>query len=554
VALLVVAALVVAWVLTRGAAPTYRTSLVRTGTVEATLDSVGTITPVNQADLAFNVSGKVGAVDVTVGSTVSAGQTVSSLDPTALNASVVSAQATVAAAEATLASAEASQSAAAAAPATTSAPTASPPSTAPARSAPSSSAQQIAQLQSTLVSDQSQEDSDASAASQSLSVATSLCETAPAGGSSAAASTSATTSGSGAPTTCTEALAQATTAQGQVSADIKQVSHDESALTAALEPASESGSSAATATPDASTAAYVASSTGAASDVAETGGSGPGATGQSASLVAAGSASRTQPATPQQLAVDQAAIDTAQAQLTDAQRALGDVNLVSPIAGTVASVSIGVGDSVSSASGPTDPEIAVIGPGSSFQLVTQVSVAKIGEVAIGQSATVIPDATNTQLQGTVTSIGVLPSSGSTSTAYPVTIALTSPGLGLFSGADAAATVVVGRSMNVTTVPTSAVRTVGSFHLVTVVDNGTTKSTRVTLGTVGDLLTQITSGVKPGQLVALANLQQPIPTSTTAITRFGGAGLGGAGLGRSGLGGGGSGGAGLGVGGPGGLGG
>ena len=56
VALLLVAALV-AWELTRGSAASYRTSAVDTGTVVATLDSVATITPVNQANRNFNVSG-----------------------------------------------------------------------------------------------------------------------------------------------------------------------------------------------------------------------------------------------------------------------------------------------------------------------------------------------------------------------------------------------------------------------------------------------------------------------------------------------------------------
>jgi HlyD family secretion protein len=550
VALLVVVAFIVAWVLTRSAAPAYRTSLVRTATVEATLESVGTVTPLNQADLAFNVSGKVGSVDVTMGSAVGQGQTVASLDPTALNASVVSAEATVAAAEATLSAAESSQSAAASAPVTMGTPAPTPTTAPSSRSDQSSNAEQIGQLQATLVSDQMQEDADSSAASQSLGVATGLCEAPAAGGMSAAASTSAPADGTGAPTTCAEALTQATAAQNKVSADIKQVSHDESALTAALEPASTTDSTAATAAPSASATAYVASSTGAASRLAETGPSPSGTTSPPATLVAVGAASRSEPATSQQLAVDQAAIDTAQAQLTDAQQALDDVNLVSPISGTVASVSIGVGDSVSAASGTTDPDVVIIGPGSSYQLVTQVPVAKIAAVTVGQSAVVNPDATNTQLQGTVTAIGVLPSSTSAGTTYPVTIALTSPDLGLFSGADAAATIVVGTSADVTAVPTSAVRTVGSIHLVTVVDNGTTKATRVTLGTVGDVLTQITSGLKPGQLVALANLEQPVPTTSTGIARFGGAGLGGAGLGRIGLGGAGSGGAGLGVGGPG----
>lgn len=46
---IVVVAALVSWDLTRGSSPTYRTSVVSTGTVVATLDSVGTITPVNQA-------------------------------------------------------------------------------------------------------------------------------------------------------------------------------------------------------------------------------------------------------------------------------------------------------------------------------------------------------------------------------------------------------------------------------------------------------------------------------------------------------------------------
>ena len=109
IALVLVAAALIAWQSTGGSSPVYRTATVGTGTVEATLDAVGTITPANQASLNFNVSGTVSAVDVSVGQTVTAGQTLASLNIADLNATVVSAQATLAAAQATLASAEASQ-------------------------------------------------------------------------------------------------------------------------------------------------------------------------------------------------------------------------------------------------------------------------------------------------------------------------------------------------------------------------------------------------------------------------------------------------------------
>ena len=553
-AVVVVAAVVVAaWMLTRSPAPIYRTTVVRAGTVDATLDSVGTVAPVNQAGLAFATSGTIGSVDVSVGSTVTAGQTVASLDPTQLNASVVSAQAMLAAAQATLAAAEASQSAPASSPSAAAAPTTTTPAS--SRSGQSSpDAQQIAKLQATLVTDQAQEDADASSASQSLAAATSLCEAAPSGGSTASAGSNGaagstgsngaagsgptsppTSDGTGGAITCAQALAQASAAQDKVSADIKQVTHDESALNAALEPApGGAASNAPQAPPVATITAFVSSSQNAvATDVATVGTPPSGSTSSGSASGGGGSRSAATPATAQQLAVDQAAVDTAQAKLTDAQQALDDVNLVSTISGTVASISIAVGDPITAASGSADPEIVVIGPGSSYQVVTQVPVADIGEVAVGQSATVTPDATNSVLEGTVTSIGLLPVSGTNGTTYPVTISLTSGNLGPFSGADASATIVVARSEDVTAVPTSAVRTTGSIHLVTVVDGGTTRTARVALGTVGDVLTQVTSGLKPGDVVALADLGQPLPTTSTAVGgRFGG--LGGGGLGGGGL--------------------
>ena len=86
--------------------------MVGTGTAEATLDSVGTITPVNQAALNFNVSGTVEAVDVAVGQSVTAGQTLASLDVAPLNAAVTSARPRWPRPRPHLASAEASETAA----------------------------------------------------------------------------------------------------------------------------------------------------------------------------------------------------------------------------------------------------------------------------------------------------------------------------------------------------------------------------------------------------------------------------------------------------------
>ncbi len=131
------------------------------------------------------------------------------------------------------------------------------------------------------------------------------------------------------------------------------------------------------------------------------------------------------------------------------------------------------------------------------------------------------------------------SSGTTSTTYPVTISLDSSDLGQLSGVDGDVEIITTRSVGVTTVPSSAVRTVGTIHLVTVVKDGTPTPVRVTLGTVGDVLTQVKSGVAKGQVISLADVSQPLPSTSSSTTRsaFGGAGSFGGGLGGAGFGGG-----------------
>ncbi len=103
---LVVVALVAAgvgtWLATSSssAAPLVTTTTtvqtVSTGTIRQTVASSGTVEPANQASLNFGVSGRVTAVDVTAGQTVTAGQALATIDSTSLSASLAQAQATLA--------------------------------------------------------------------------------------------------------------------------------------------------------------------------------------------------------------------------------------------------------------------------------------------------------------------------------------------------------------------------------------------------------------------------------------------------------------------------
>jgi multidrug efflux pump subunit AcrA (membrane-fusion protein) len=520
------------WVTTGSSGPAYRFATVTTGSPVQTLDSVGTLTPLNQANLNFGTSGTVASVSVTVGQVVSAGQTLAALDTTSLQSAVLSAQASAASAQAQLTADQNSQSSSSSStPSATTATTASTAVTASTAALQSLSVSNpvsgngtaITQAQSTLVADQKQADADQGQATADLQQAEGTC-----GGStvtpptttsttSTTTSTTTTTTSTTTPTTSTTTPAQAPStacmsALQLVAADQNTVSQDQ-AIVATDE--------ATLATTLASTAPGATKPTGSASGSGATGsvGSGASASGGTGSTQHGGSSGASSVATPQQLASDQAALDVANAEVASAQQDLSDANLLSPIAGTVASVAITPGAAVSAGSnvGPSaDASIVILGPGS-FVVTANIAVANIANVLVGQKATISPDATTKTVTGTVTSIGLIASTSS-STSYPVTLAMADAnGLQLSSGADADVNIITKAATDVATIPSSAVQTVGANHFVTEYRNGTTSRVRITLGTVGDILTQVTSGVKPGATVVLADLNQAIPASSATTT-------------------------------------
>jgi macrolide-specific efflux system membrane fusion protein len=100
------------WLATSGssAAPLISTETtvqtIATGTISQAVSTSGTIEPANQAGLDFGVSGRVTAVDATVGQTVTVGQALATIDDTSLSAALVQAQASLANDQAQLASDE----------------------------------------------------------------------------------------------------------------------------------------------------------------------------------------------------------------------------------------------------------------------------------------------------------------------------------------------------------------------------------------------------------------------------------------------------------------
>ena len=248
-----------------------------------------------------------------------------------------------------------------------------------------------------------------------------------------------------------------------------------------------------------------------------------------------------------------AAITSAKAQVTSSKAALAQANtnlddavLRSPISGTVASVSLEDGDTVtgsgSSSSGSSGNAGAsttstastaqfVVISTSTWKLEGSVGSADLASLKAGQAVDVSTDATTDTLTGTVASVGIVATSTSDGVAtFPIVINLSGTHQDLYSGTTASAAITTGSYPDVLTVPTAAIRTVDSQTVVTKVAGTTTTTTEVTVGKVFGSNTEITSGLAEGDSVQIT-FTRPSSSSTSSSGSDSGGGFG------SGLGGG-----------------
>ena len=513
--------------------PNYVTARVSRQNVASTLTGVATIEPTSQATVAFPVSGTVATIDVEVNDTVSAGQVLATLDPTSLNTTLHQKELTLAQAQLTLSKALAGESVSGAGGSSPSGSTSGNQTTgsptAQTDAATSSSANTyvlaaatsspgpgpgtdpaIAAAEQAVLDAQRQVDVALAEANAAMASANAVC----AGITTTSPSTTTVTSEPDPITACANALAQVQVAQAAVSTAQNNLATASAALDALL--AHQSTTS--TTTP--ATAGSGSGGSGAPS----TAGTG---TSSSASSATSSNGKSSSPSS-QDLIAYQKAVDADQAAVTQAQQAVAQATIVSPISGKVIAVNMAVGDTVTSAS--TTSTIIVKGAGG-YEVTTDVSVDKITDVAVGQSAVVLPDGSNQKLAGKVVSISGQPDSSSSSTAYRVVVGLDNPAAKLNNGATGTVEIVTGTAKTALAVPTSAVTTSGTRHTVQVVSDGAIKRVSVKVGVTGDRWIEITGGLTEGQQVVLANPDEPLPgsatsssnSSKTSVPSFGGAG-------------------------------
>jgi membrane fusion protein, macrolide-specific efflux system len=255
-------------------------------------------------------------------------------------------------------------------------------------------------------------------------------------------------------------------------------------------------------------------------------------------------------ATASSLDTDEASVTSAQSSLSTAQTNLNDASLTSTISGTVASVSLTVGqqvtgtgtgtgggsgsggsaaDSAASAassaasSSSSSGQIVVIGT-DSYIVNTTVDDTEIGQIATGDQVDITPTGSTTPVYGTVGSVSLIGSQTSDVTTFPVVVDVTGNPTGLYAGATADVSIIVKQLNDVTEVPTGAISygTNGQATVTQVTSGGAHVVKDITVGAAESGETQVTGGVSAGDKVLEKEITFKAPQGG-AGGLFGGAG-------------------------------
>ena len=156
---------------------------------------------------------------------------------------------------------------------------------------------------------------------------------------------------------------------------------------------------------------------------------------------------------------------------------------------------------------PTAPAAMTVLDLTSLQIRAQVPELDVGRLTVGQPVAVSVNALPGQsLPGTVSGVDLLPGAG-TSVEYGTAVTLTTPPPNLRPGMSASVAVTVAQSPDVAFLPSVAVTPLGgesaTAGTVQVLGpDGVQQPRTVGLGLSSDTLTEIRSGVAPGELVVL----------------------------------------------------
>lgn len=230
-----------------------------------------------------------------------------------------------------------------------------------------------------------------------------------------------------------------------------------------------------------------------------------------------------------QVSASKAQVSQAEAALALSETNLGYTRIISPVAGTVVSRNVDVGQTVA-ASFQTPTLFTIAQDLTKMQIDTSVAEADIGRMKAGQRVNFTVDAyPDVTFNGTVSEVRNAPITLQNVVTYDVVVKVANPELKLKPGMTANVSIVVVSRQGVLKVPNAALRfrppANGKVPLdkdrgVWVVEDGKPKRIKVTTGISDGVYTELVSGdIKEGQELIVESLSKANGSSQRSGPRF-----------------------------------
>jgi len=212
-------------------------------------------------------------------------------------------------------------------------------------------------------------------------------------------------------------------------------------------------------------------------------------------------------AAEEDIAVTQTTVDDARLALEQARLELKRAVLAAPIAGTVMSLDLRVGEIVNA-----NQPVIVLGDLAALEVTVNLDEAGVARVTEGMAAEVRADAlSDVVLSGQVIDVALKAEDPSGVVLFPVTVSLSESDARLRPGMTAEVEILVAGHNDALIVPLRAVHSEGESVYVERVVGGQTQRVPVTLGLVTETEAEIVDGLNEGDLVQLVSL--PVEQTT-----------------------------------------
>jgi membrane fusion protein, macrolide-specific efflux system len=171
----------------------------------------------------------------------------------------------------------------------------------------------------------------------------------------------------------------------------------------------------------------------------------------------------------------------------------------------------------------------------SYIVNATVDGTEVGQLKVGDQATITVSGSTTPVYGTVGSIGLLASTTSGVASFPVVVDVTGSPTGIYGGSSATLSITTEELQGVVVVPTAAIHYSGNDTTVLLDSDGTKVTKTVEIGAASGGDTQVTRGLSVGDRVYVTEVtfHGGLGSGTGRSGVFGGAGGGFGGAGRFG---------------------